>query len=82
MIRFLILKNHGTLVIGGRLFHVEGTPVRETVVDAHGTYHYAFRNEVRLPAGPFDVADTSETRLELERLADDGVVEVLTEEAA
>lgn len=82
MIHFNMLKNHGTLVIGGRLFQVEGTPVRETVVDAYGNYHYDFRNEIRLPQGPFTVADTPETRIELDRLADDGVVEVLTEEAA
>jgi hypothetical protein len=82
MIRFKILKNHGTLVIGGRLFHVEGTPVRETVVDAYGNYRYDFRNEVRLPQGPYEVADSAETRIELDRLAEDGVIEILSEDAA
>jgi hypothetical protein len=82
VIRFRLLKNHGTLIVGGRLFHVEGTPVRETVLDAYGNHRYDFRNEVRLPQGPFEVADSAETRIELDRLADDGVVEVLTEDAA
>jgi hypothetical protein len=80
MIHFNLLN--GTLVIRGRLFQVEGTPVRETVVDAYGNYHYDFRNGIRLRQGPFTVADTAETRIELDRLVDDGVIEVLTEEPA
>jgi len=82
MIRFNIVKNHGTLIIGGRLFYVEGTPVRETTLDAYGNHRYDFRNEVRLPQGPYEVADSAETRIELDRLADEGVVEILMEEAA
>jgi hypothetical protein len=82
MIRFNILKAHALPPLGGRVFHIENTPVRETLVDAYGNYSYSFKNEVRLPQGPFQVADSPETRAQLEALADDGVVEIVTEEAA
>jgi hypothetical protein len=76
MIRFNVLKNHGTLVLGGRLFQIENTAIRETLVDSTGSHHHSFRNEVRLPQS-FEVADTPEVRLELEPLIEQGVVEIV-----